>query len=88
MSEKTEKATPKQIRDAREKGQVGQSQDLGKLLILLAVSEVTLGLANESVNRLQALLALTFKGIERPFMSAVELIASEGLSVVLSFTLC
>ncbi|NAS63386.1 EscU/YscU/HrcU family type III secretion system export apparatus switch protein, partial [Pseudomonas syringae pv. actinidiae] len=88
MSEKTEKATPKQIRDAREKGQVGQSQDLGKLLVLLAVSEVTLGLANESVNRLQALLALTFKGIERPFMSAVELIASEGLSVVLSFTLC
>ena len=37
MSEKTEKATPKQLRDAREKGQVGQSQDLAKLLVLLVV---------------------------------------------------
>lgn len=88
MSEKTEKATPKQLRDAREKGQVGQSQDLGKLLVLLAVSEVTLGLADESVNRLQALLSLSFKGIDRPFMSSLELIAHEGFSVLLSFTLC
>ncbi|KGS14951.1 MULTISPECIES: type III secretion system export apparatus subunit SctU [Pseudomonas syringae group] len=88
MSEKTQKATPKQLRDAREKGQVGQSQDIGKLLVLLAVSEVTLSLADESVNRLQALLALSFKGIDRPFMSSVELIANEGFSVLLSFTLC
>ncbi|MCF5708747.1 MULTISPECIES: type III secretion system export apparatus subunit SctU [Pseudomonas syringae group] len=88
MSEKTEKATPKQIRDAREKGQVGQSQDLGKLLVLMAVSEVTLGLADESVNRLQALLALSFKGIDRSFLSAVEHLTSEGLSVLISFTLC
>ncbi|RMP29017.1 type III secretion system export apparatus subunit SctU [Pseudomonas coronafaciens] len=88
MSEKTQKATPKQLRDAREKGQVGQSQDIGKLLVLLAVSEVTLSLADESVNRLQALLALSFKSIDRPFMSSVELIANEGFSVLLSFTLC
>lgn len=88
MSEKTEKATPKQIRDAREKGQVGQSQDLGKLLVLMVVSEITLGLADDSVDRLQALLALSFKGIDRSFAASVELIASEGLSVLLSFTLC
>ncbi|MBN4183329.1 type III secretion system export apparatus subunit SctU [Pseudomonas savastanoi] len=88
MSEKTEKATPKQIRDAREKGQVGQSQDLGKLLVLMVVSEITLGLADDSVDRLQALLALSFKVIDRSFAASVELIASEGLSVLLSFTLC
>ncbi|QHF02102.1 MULTISPECIES: type III secretion system export apparatus subunit SctU [Pseudomonas syringae group] len=88
MSEKTEKATPKQIRDAREKGQVGQSQDLGKLMVLMAVSEITLALADESVDRLEALLALSFKGVDRPFLSAVELVASDGLAVLLSFTLC
>ncbi|EGH33340.1 type III secretion protein HrcU, partial [Pseudomonas syringae pv. japonica str. M301072] len=88
MSEKTEKATPKQLRDAREKGQVGQSQDLGKLLVLMAVSEITLALADESVSRLEALLSLSFKGIDRSFAASVELIASEGLTVLLSFTLC
>jgi len=88
VSEKTEKATPKQIRDAREKGQVGQSQDLGKLMVLMAVSEVTLGLADQSVEQLKALLALSFKGIDRSFAASVELIASEGFSVLLSFTLC
>lgn len=88
MSEKTEKATPKQLRDAREKGQVGQSQDLGKLLVLMAVSEITLALADESVNRLEALLSMSFQGIDRSFAASVELIASEGFSVLLSFTLC
>lgn len=88
MSEKTEKATPKQLRDARAKGQVGQSQDLGKLLVLMAVSEITLGLADVSVDRLKALLALSFEHIDRPFLAAVELIASEGIGVLFSFTLC
>lgn len=88
MSEKTEKATPKQLRDAREKGQVGQSQDLGKLMTLVAVSEITFSLADESIDRLQALLTLSFKSIGSPFTSALELIASEGLAMLLYFTLC
>lgn len=88
MSEKTEKATPKQLRDAREKGQVGQSQDLGKLMALVGVSEITFSLADESIDRLQALLALSFKSVGSPFTAAFELIASEGLAALLYFTLC
>lgn len=85
MSEKTEKATPKQLRDAREKGQVGQSQDLTKLLVLLAVSEATLGLADESVDKLKHLLSLSYQGIGQPFIQTVEQLASEGGTVLLSF---
>lgn len=88
MSEKTEKATPKQLRDAREKGQVGQSQDLSKLLVLLVVSEITLGLADESVERLLHLLSLSFSGIGKPYMHTIEQVASEGLSVLVGFILC
>jgi len=87
MSEKTEKATPKQLRDAREKGQVGQSQDLSKLLVLLVVSEVTLGLADESVARLLHLLSLAFQGIGKPYMHTLEQVASEGASVLVGFIL-
>src|SRR5918998_5685722 len=34
--EKTEKATPKRLADARKKGQVAKSQDLGGAVVLLA----------------------------------------------------
>jgi type III secretion protein U len=87
MSEKTEKATPKQLRDAREKGQVGQSQDLSKLLVLMVVSEITLGLADESVERLQHLMSLSFQGVGKPFMHTIEQVASEGSTVLIGFIL-
>ncbi|WLG46825.1 type III secretion system export apparatus subunit SctU [Pseudomonas sp. FP1740] len=87
MSEKTEKATPKQQRDAREKGQVGQSQDLSKLLVLLVVSEITLGLADESVARLQYLMSLPIQGIGKPFIHTIEQVASESMTVLIGFVL-
>lgn len=87
MSEKTEKATPKQLRDAREKGQVGQSQDLSKLLVLLVVSEITLGLADESVARLLHLISLPIQGIGKPFIHTIEYVASEGMTVLIGLAL-
>jgi type III secretion protein U len=88
MAEKTEKATPKQLRDAREKGQVAQSQDLGKLLVLLVVSEVTLGLADDSVGRLQHLLGLALAATGQPFMTVVGQVAMEGVTLLGWFILC
>lgn len=85
MSEKTEKATPKQLRDAREKGQIAQSQDINKLLILLAVSEVTLALAVESVNRLQYLIALAVNATGQPFERAIGQLVDEALVILLGF---
>jgi flagellar biosynthetic protein FlhB len=36
--EKTEQATPKRLREAREKGQIARSRDLNSLILLLAAS--------------------------------------------------
>jgi len=87
MSEKTEKASPKQLRDARAKGQVGQSQDLTKLLVLLAVSEVTLSLADESMVRLQYLISLSLNQVGQPFLHSLAQIGSEGVTVLIGFIL-
>lgn len=85
MSEKTEKATPKQLRDAREKGQIAQSQDVSKLLILLVVSEITWSLATESVQRLQHLMALAINATGQPFLRIVGQLVDEAVTVLLGF---
>lgn len=87
MSEKTEKATPKQLRDAREKGQVGQSQDLAKLLVLIMVSEVTLSLADQSIAQLQQLLSLSLDQVGRPFLHTAAEVTTKGLNVLIGFIL-
>lgn len=88
MSEKTEKATPKALRDAREKGQVGQSQDLVKLMVLMGVSETTFGLADESVARLGHLITLSFDRVGQPFIRTVGELTGEATTVLISFILC
>lgn len=88
MAEKTEKATPKQLRDAREKGQVAQSQDLSKLLVLLVVSEITLGLADDSVSRLQGLLSVALAATGQPFANVVGQVAMDGATLLGGFILC
>lgn len=88
MSEKTEKATPKQVQDAREKGQVGQSQDLAKWLVLMVVSEVCLGMADESITRLQYLTALPLQRLHEPFMRTLVEVGGEAIWTLISFILC
>jgi type III secretion protein U len=88
VGEKTEKATPKQLQDAREKGQVAQSQDLGKLLVLMVVSEITLGLADESMERLEHLLGLALAATGQSFFSTVGQVAYEGVTVLIGFIVC
>jgi type III secretion protein U len=87
MAEKTEKATPKQMRDAREKGQVAQSQDLSKLLVLLVVSEVTLGLADQSMAKLEHLLGVGLAATGKSFNTVVGPLAEEAITVLLGFIL-
>lgn len=87
MSEKTEKATPKKLRDAREKGQVGQSQDLSKLLVLMVVSEVCLGMADQSVEKLEYLLTLSLKRMNEPFLSTLTELIGEATWVLITFIL-
>lgn len=84
MSEKTEKATPKRVRDARERGQVAQSQDLPKLLIVVVVSEIALGMADNSMDKLQALIRLSITRMDQPFLHTAAEVASQGIWLVAS----
>ena len=46
MGEKTEKATPKKLRDARNKGQVAKSQDFPSAFTFMVSLAITLGMAD------------------------------------------
>ncbi len=63
MAEKTEKATPKKLRDARKKGQVAKSQDLPSAFTFIVSIAVTLGLANYLYHYMGDFLIATFNKI-------------------------
>lgn len=87
MSEKTEKATPKQERDSREKGDVAQSPDLVKLAILEVVSETVLGLSDQSMESLKRLMGLSLQRMNQPFMHTAAETASDALALLVSFSI-
>ncbi|MCH9609456.1 MAG: Yop proteins translocation protein U [Chlamydiales bacterium] len=60
MSEKTEKATPKKLKDARKKGQVAKSQDFPSALTFITGLAITLALAGYLKNQLGGFLLQVF----------------------------
>ncbi|MGK5595543.1 MAG: type III secretion system export apparatus subunit SctU [Parachlamydiaceae bacterium] len=63
MGEKTEKATPKKLRDARKKGQVAKSQDLPAAFTFIVSIWVILGLSVTLYHYLGDFLVTVFKKI-------------------------
>lgn len=61
MGEKTEKATPKKLRDAKKKGQVAKSQDLPTAFTFIASVAVVLGLSTSLYHQMADFLIATFK---------------------------
>lgn len=61
MGEKTEKATPKKLRDARNKGQVAKSQDLPSAFTFVASIWITLGLAGYLYTKIGSYLVANFQ---------------------------
>lgn len=61
MGEKTEKATPKKLRDARKKGQVAKSQDLPSAFTFIASVVVVLGLSATLYHQMADFLMATFQ---------------------------
>jgi flagellar biosynthetic protein FlhB len=59
FQERTEKATPKRIREAREKGQVARSQDLSAVLVMLCGVAALLALGPAMSRELRGLLTWT-----------------------------
>ncbi|SHO55646.1 type III secretion system export apparatus subunit SctU [Vibrio quintilis] len=81
MSEKTEKPTPKKLRDARKKGQIGQSQDIPKLLIVAVLLEVVISMAETGINHLQQLVAAPVSLIAQPFEYGVRAVTQHCLTI-------
>ena len=85
--EKKHPASAKKLRDQRKKGQVSQSQDVGKLLVLTAISEIALFTAESSLQRFQQLMVMPMSRLTQPFARALEEVLIEGLVVFFSFAL-
>ncbi len=60
MAEKTEKATPKKLRDAKRKGQIAKSQDFPAAFTFMVSMAVTLGMTEFLYNHLGELLRSCF----------------------------
>lgn len=63
MGEKTEKATPKKLKDAKKKGQVAKSQDLPAAFTFIASIAIVLGLANSLYHQLADFMVGTFRAV-------------------------
>lgn len=63
MAEKTEKATPKKLRDARKKGQVAKSQDLPSAFTFIVSIWVVLALSRYMYDYLGGFLVNTFREV-------------------------
>ncbi|HCT03827.1 type III secretion system export apparatus subunit SctU [Pseudomonas sp. P7548] len=84
--EKKHPASAKKLRDQRKKGQVAQSQDVGKLLVLTSISEIALFTAESSLQRFQQLMILPISDLNQPFARALEEVLVESLIVFFSFS--
>ncbi len=85
--EKKHPASAKKLRDQRKKGQVAQSQDVGKLLVLTVLSEIALFTADTSMQRFQALMVLSITRMDQPFVRVLEEVVMESLGVFFAFAL-
>jgi type III secretion protein U len=65
MAEKTEKATPKKLKDARKKGQVAKAQDLPSAFTFVASVAITLGMTNYLYQQMSAFTLGTFNLINQ-----------------------
>jgi type III secretion protein U len=77
MSEKTEQPTPKRLRDAREKGQVCKSQEVGSAAVILAVFGVLLGASVFILETLLAIFEAPLRAMNQPFAIALPNVAGE-----------
>ncbi len=89
MAEKTEKATPKKLRDARKKGQVAKSQDFPSAFTFIVSVAVTLFSTKFLFEQMAGFMVSTFKSIgsTTDFSSRIGGILGQSLLVILQSTL-
>lgn len=77
--DKTEKATPKKMADARKEGQVARSMDMNGAVVLLASLMVLSAMAPQMLDSLKTMMTTTLLAIETP-----DLVTKDGLGPIVS----
>ncbi len=83
-SDKTEKPTQKKLRDARRKGDVAKSRDLGSTAGLAACYLLAVLAAGWAGERIAALMDAVFAALHQPFEQAVMTVGAQALQVLLA----
>lgn len=83
MGEKTEKATPKKLRDARKKGQIAKSQDFPSAFTFMVSISITLSLAGQTMENFSVFFETCFKAMGQASASTVLSLIHEALRVIL-----
>src|SRR3990167_62155 len=85
MAEKTERATPKKLRDARKKGQVAKSQDFPSAFTFITSIAATLFMTTYLFNQLAGFMVAIFRSIggTLDFSSKIPGMISSSLMVIL-----
>lgn len=87
MSDKTEQPTPKRLREAREKGDICKSQDVGSALTVLAVGAYFAFMGGDIFATVSTLTELSMRHMSMPFDEALPLLATAitkgAISIVL-----
>lgn len=83
MGEKTEKASPKKLRDARKKGQVAKSQDLPAAFTFIASIWITLSLSTWLYHQMSNFLLDTFRLIgNQDLLNVLSAVWAQSLIVI------
>ena len=81
--------TQKKLDDAREKGQIAQSQDLGHLVVLVGVVEAAFIAESQWREPIQSLMNFSFDNVGKPFMPALmESLTGAGIFLLAVFCTC
>jgi len=81
--ERTEQPTPKKLRDARDRGDVSRSRDIGSTVGLLIFALLTTVLATFAGSRLAALFDQAIAGIGRPFeVTSAQMVSAASWTVL------
>lgn len=88
MGEKTEKATPKKLRDARKKGQVAKSQDFPSAFTFIASIAVLLGMSNFLFKLIGGFTTSAFSLVPHSdVLKVIPAMFSEGMMTILNASL-
>ncbi|MGA8163483.1 MAG: type III secretion system export apparatus subunit SctU [Waddliaceae bacterium] len=83
MGEKTEKATPKKLKDAKKKGQVAKSQDLPSAFTFIVSIALVLALSGYLYNYVGGFIETAFKSISKEnVLMVIPIIFKEGIFTI------